>query len=290
MIEGVSSRDFEPALRALIGDGATLSASTMQRLATKFAADFTVFNRRDLSEKRYAYVWADAVYLKAGLEKEKTALLVLVGVNDQGQKELISLMEGYRESHASWKELLRGVRDRGLEAPLLVIGDGIAGLWKAVSEVYPEAKEQRCWLHKMRNVIDKLPKAKQPEILDRLRTAYQADRLETAQQHLSCLADDLEARYPRAAECVRQDQEALLRYFDFPKAHRRHIKTTNPIESIFSGVRLRTRVVKRFKKGRNGVAFVYKIIERLSQFWAVIEQPQLIEQLWNEQEKVRMVA
>ena len=290
LVEGLSTRDFEPALRALIGDGTTLSASTLQRLAQKFAADLAAFNRRDLSDKRYAYRWADAVYLKAGLEGEKTALLVLVGVNAQGRKELVALMEGYRESHASWKELLRGVAARGLGAPLLVIGDGIPGLWKALGEVYPSAKEQRCWIHKMRNVVDKVPKAKQEEILDRLRVAYQAESRAVAEQHLALLADELEARYPKAAECVREDHDALLRYFDFPKAHHRHLKTTNPIESIFSGVRLRTNVVRRFQKARNGVAFVYKIVDRLSQFWATIEQPQLIGQLWVEQEKMEKIA
>jgi putative transposase len=290
LIEGLSTRDFEPALRALIGDGTTLSASTLQRLAAKFGADLAVFNSRDLSKKRYAYVWADAVYLKAGLEGEKTALLVLVGVNEQGHKELIALMEGYRESHASWKEVLRGVEGRGLIAPLMVIGDGIPGLWKALAEVYPTSKEQRCWIHKMRNVVDKVPKAKQEEILDRLRVAYQAESRSIAEQHLALLAEDMDARYPQAAECVRQDQEALLRYFDFPKAHHRHLKTTNPIESIFAGVRLRTYVVRRFQKARNGVAFVYKIVERLAQFWVPIEQPQLIGKLWVEQEKLEKVA
>jgi putative transposase len=138
-LEGLSSRDFEPALRSLIGDEATLSASSIQRLAVKFQRDFEAFGRRDLSKRRYAYVWADGVYLKAGLESEKAAILVLVGVNDHGRKELISVMEGYRESQESWKEIWRGVKERGMVAPLLVIGDGIAGLWKAVSEVYPTA-------------------------------------------------------------------------------------------------------------------------------------------------------
>ena len=290
LIEGLSTRDFEPALRALIGDGTTLSASTLQRLAAKFQADLDAFNRRDLSRERYAYVWADGVYLKAGLEGEKTAVLVLVGVNSEGKKELIALMEGYRESYESWREIWRGVRDRGLAAPLLVIGDGIPGLWRALAEVYPTAKDQRCWLHKMRNVVDKVPKAKQDEVLDRLRVAYQAERREDAEQHLALLAEDLEPRYPKAADCLRLDHQALLRYFDYPPEHWVHLKTTNPIESIFAGVRLRTYVLRRFQKARTGVAFVYKIIQRLSQFWKPIQKAEAVEKLIIEQEKLVPVA
>jgi len=289
-LEGLSSRDFEPALRALIGDGATLSASTVLRLSSKFQSDLATFNRRDLSKTRYAYIWADGVYLKAGLEKENTALLVLVGVNTDGKKELITLMEGYRESRESWKEIWCGVKERGMSAPLLVIGDGIRGLWEAVAEVYPTAKDQRCWKHKMRNVVDKVPKAKQDEVLNRLRVAYQAERREDAENHLALLAEDLEIRYPSAATCVRKDQEALLRYFDFPKEHWIHLKTSNPIESVFAGVRLRTRVVRRFQKSRTGVAFVYKVIERLSQFWKSIEKPELVMGLFVETEKLEAVA
>lgn len=285
-VEGLSTEDFEPALRELFGAGTTLSASTMSRLAVKYQQDLQQFMRRDLSQKRYAYVWADGVYLKAGLEKENTALLVLIGANEQGHKELISVMEGYRESDMSWKEIWRGVQDRGLPAPLLVIGDGIKGLWQALAEVYPTAGDQRCWKHKMANIIDKVPKDKQQEVLDRLRTAYHAERREDAESHLGALADDLDVRYPRAAECVRKDHAALLRYFDYPKAHWVHLRTSNPIESIFAGVRLRTRVVKRFQQSRTGVAFVFKVIERLSQFWNPIIKPELVAKLWHEKERL----
>jgi putative transposase len=289
-LEGLSSRDFEPALRALLGEGATLSASTILRLSAKFQSDLATFSRRDLSKTRYAYIWADGVYLKAGLEKENTALLVLVGVNADGKKELIALMEGYRESRESWKEIWGGVSERGMKAPLLVIGDGIGGLWEAVAEVYPTARDQRCWKHKMRNVVDKVPKAKQKEVLDRLRVAYQAERREEAENHLALLAEDLEVRYPKAAACVRKDHEALLRYFDFPKEHWVHLKTSNPIESVFAGVRLRTNVVRRFQKSRTGVAFVYKIVERLSQFWKPIEKSGSVMGLFVEQEKQEVAA
>ena len=290
LVEGVSTRDFRPALQALLGEGATLSPSTVQRLAVKFQADLDEFNRRDLSLQRYPYIWADGVYLKAGLEGEKTAILVLVGVKTDGQKELVALMEGYRESYESWREIWRGVRDRGLVAPLVVIGDGIAGLWRAGAEIYPMAKDQRCWVHKMRNVVDKVPKAKQQEVLDRLRVAYQAETRPIAQEHLALLAEDLDPRYPRAADCIRDDQEALLRYFDYPKEHWVHLKTTNPIESIFAGVRLRTYVLRRFQKARTGVAFVYKIIQRLSQFWSPIQNAEVLEKYFVEQEKTECVA
>jgi transposase-like protein len=288
-MEGLSSRDFEPALRSLLGEGTTLSASSIQRLAVKFQRDFEAFGRRNLSKKRYAYVWADGVYLKAGLESEKAAILVLVGVNEQGRKELISVMEGYRESYESWREIWRGVRERGLISPLVVVGDGIAGLWKALSEIYPRAKDQRCWKHKMVNVLDKVPSLKQEEVLDRLRAAYETDTRAKAEQHLAVLAEDLQNRYPRAAQCVREDQESLLRYFDYPAAHWIHLKTTNPIESIFASVRLRTYVLRRFQKAHSGAAFVYKIIERLSQSWRPVHRPELIKHLWAEQgKKVRL--
>jgi putative transposase len=290
-LEGLSSRDFEPALRSLLGEGTTLSASSIQRLAVKFQRDFEAFGRRDLSKRRYAYVWADGVYLKAGLESEKAAILVLVGVNDQGRKELISVMEGYRESYDSWREIWRGVQERGMAAPLLVIGDGIAGLWKAVAEVYPTAKDQRCWKHKMVTIVDKVSPLKQEEVLDRLRAAYQTDTRAKAEQHLAVLAEDLQVRYPKAAQCIRQDQEALLRYFDYPAAHWIHLKTTNPIESIFASVRLRTYVMRRFQKAHTGAAFVCTIIQRLAYGWRPILRPELIKRLWAEQEKnVEMVA
>jgi putative transposase len=287
-MEGLSSRDFEPALRSLLGEGTTLSASSIQRLAVKFQRDFEAFGRRNLSKKRYAYIWADGVYLKAGLESEKAAILVLVGVNDHGRKELIAVMEGYRESQASWKEIWRGVKERGMTAPLLVIGDGIAGLWKALSEVYPTAKDQRCWKHKMVNILDKVPSLKQEEVLERLRAAYETDTRAKAEQHLAVLAEDLQNRYPRAAQCIRQDQDALLRYFDYPAAHWIHLKTTNPIESIFASVRLRTYVMRRFQKAHAAAAFVCTIIQRLSYGWRPILRPELIQRLWAEQGKKKI--
>lgn len=289
-MEGLSTRDFEPALRSLLGEGSTLSASSIQRLAVKFQRDFEAFERRDLSKTRYAYVWVDGVYLKAGLESEKAAILVMVGVNEHGGKELISVMEGYRESYESWREIWRGVRDRGLIAPLVVIGDGIAGLWKAVADIYPSAKDQRCWKHKMVNVVDKVPPHKQEEVIRRLQAAYQTDTREKAELHLAALAEDLDARYPKAARCVRQDHEALLRYFDYPAAHWVHLKTTNPIESIFASVRLRTAVMRRFQKAHAAAAFIYKMIERLSLNWRPVHRPELIKRLWAEQGKRIKVA
>jgi putative transposase len=284
-MEGMSTRDFEPALRELLGDGTSLSASSIQRLAVKFQRDFEAFGRRDLSKKRYAYVWADGVYLKAGLENEKAAILVLVGVNEHGRKELISVMEGYRESHESWREIWRGVKERGMASPLVVIGDGIVGLWKALAEVYPKAKDQRCWKHKMVNVLDKVPVLKQEEVLDRLRAAYQTDTRAKAEQHLAVLAEDLQVRFPKAAHCIREDQEALLRYFDYPAAHWIHLKTTNPIESIFASVRLRTYVLRRFQKAHTAAAFVCMLIQRISLNWRPLLRPELIKRLWDEQPK-----
>ncbi len=175
-------------------------------------------------------------------------------------------------------------------APLVVIGDGIAGLWKAVSDIYPKTKDQRCWKHKMVNILDKVPQQKQDEVLARLQVAYKTDSRDKAEQHLAVLAEDLDARYPKAAQCVRQDQDALLRYFDYPASHWIHLKTTNPIESIFASVRLRTYVLRRFQRAHTAAAFIYKIIERLSVNWRPVHRPELIKRLWAEQGKKIKVA
>ena len=285
-LKGISTGDMTETLKALVGPQASgLSATTIVRLKEQWQGEWQAWAKRSLADKGYVYLWADGVYLKAGLESEKAAILVLIGVNEQGRKELVSVMEGYRESAESWREIWRGVKERGMESPVLVIGDGIAGLWKAVAEVYPTAKSQRCWKHKMANIVDKVPRMKQEEVMERLRVAYQTDTREKAEQHLAVLAEDLDPRYPKAAQCVRQDQEALLRYFDYPPAHWVHLKTTNPIESIFAGVRLRTYVLRRFQKAHAGAAFLYKIIQRLSVNWNPINKPETVKRLWLEQMK-----
>lgn len=272
--EGLATRDFEPCFRLLLGETATLSPSTISRLTKEYQKDFEEFLKRDFSAERYYYLWADGIYLAAGLEGEKTALLVVMGVDENGEKVLLGMREGYRESTESWKELLRGLKKRGLNAAAVAVADGSLGFWGALSDVFPETRHQRCLKHKWANVLDKLPKAKQEENLDRLREIYNARDRKEAVSFTEKLATELEARYPRASECLVKDIDTMFTYFDFPKQHWIHLKTSNPIESAFAPVRLRTNAAKRLKTATGALYLVYKLIERYSQSWRTINAPE----------------
>jgi len=267
-IEGLATRDFEPALRLLAGAEAPLSPSTISRLTQQFRTAYTAFDRQDLSDRKFVYVWADGIYLKAGLGTEKACLMVLIGADQAGQKHLIALREGYRESAESWGELLTDCRQRGLNEPACWIADGALGLWAAVNEQSPRSAQQRCTNHKTMNVIDKLPKAEQPEATRRLRAVWQAES-ESAARKLAAaaIADFRRAGYDRAADCLANDLDRCLTFYQFPQAHWPHLRTTNVIESPFAGVRLRTNAAKRFKKTRSGVCLVHQVLLRLSQTW-----------------------
>jgi len=275
-IEGLATRDFEPALRLLVGEKAPLSASVISRLTQRFKAAYTQFDRQDLSERTFVYVWADGIYLKAGLGTEKACLMVLIAADREGQKHLIALREGYRESADSWGALLKDCRQRGLNEPACWIADGALGLWAAVNEHSPNAAQQRCTNHKTLNVLDKLPKAEQPEYTKRLRAIWQADREELAGRLAAKLIGDLrEAGYERAAVCLGDDLDRCLTFYRFPEQHWSHLRTTNVIESPFAGVRLRTNAAKRFKKTKSGVYLVHQVLLRLSQNWRRLKSAHL---------------
>jgi putative transposase len=275
-IEGLATRDFEPALRLLVGEKAPLSASVISRLTQRFKATYEAFDRQDLSPRRFVYVWADGIYLKAGLGTEKACLMVLIGADTEGHKHLIGLREGYRESAESWGALLRDCRQRGLNEPACWIADGALGLWAAVNEHCPQSAQQRCTNHKTMNVIDKLPVCERPEYTKRLRAIWQADRKEVAVKLSAAVARDLRAAgYDRAADCLENDGDRCLTFYAFPAPHWSHLRTTNVIESPFASVRLRTNAAKRFKKTKSGVYLVHEVMRRLQQTWRRLKSAHL---------------
>ncbi|HPP29207.1 MAG TPA: IS256 family transposase [Phycisphaerae bacterium] len=267
-VEGLATRDFEPALRLLVGQDAPLSPSTISRLTKQFKEQYEAFDRKNLSGQRFVYIWADGIYLKAGLGTEKACLMVLIGADTAGVKHLIALREGYRETTESWSDLIRDCRKRGLNEPACWIADGALGLWAAVNEQSRNSAQQRCTNHKTVNVIDKLPVKERPAWVPRVRAIWQADSEQAARRlHAAVVHDLREAGYDRAADCLADDVDRCLTFYQFPEAHWIHLRTTNPIESIFASVRLRTNAAKRFKKTKSGVCLMHQVIERLSKGW-----------------------
>jgi putative transposase len=273
-VEGLATRDFEPALRCLLGSQAALSPSTIVRLNGQFKAEYEQWQQRSLADHRLVYIWVDGVHIKAGVAREHAAVLTVIGVDVDGRKHLLALEEGYRESKESWLEVLRSLRDRGMQAPVLAVGDGALGFWAALPEVWPHTKGQRCWFHKMQNVLDKLPKKERKEAAERLRAIYLASSRAVAAQLAQELAAEWQTVYPKAATCLLADLDACLRYFDYPQEHWKHLRTTNPVESVFATMRLRTDAAKRFRTARSGVHLVFKLIQRYQKTWTRISAPE----------------
>ena len=279
-IEGLGTRDFEPALRLLMGEKAPLSASVISRLTQRFRASYEAFEQQDLSANKFVYIWCDGIYLKAGLGTEKACLMVLIGADIEGKKHLLGLREGYRESAASWGELLKDCRRRGLNEPACWVADGALGFWAAVNEHYPHSAQQRCTNHKTMNVVDKLPTSERPEYMKRLRAVWQADSEPAARKLAGRLVSDLRtASYDRAADCLDDDLDRCLTFYQFPEAHWQHLRTTNVIESPFAAVRLRTNAAKRFKKTKSGVYLVHQVLLRLEQRWRHLVSAHLCSQV-----------
>ena len=270
-LEGLSSGDFEPVFRALLGEEAPLSSSTILRLKEGWAGEYAAWRRRPLGGQRYAYLWMDGVYVGCGQERERTVLLCVLGAREDGEKELLALEPGYRESSASWGEALRDLRERGLVAPLLAIGDGCLGAWAALDEVYPTTRHQRCWNHRILNVQDKLPKRLQGAARKALRAIYEAPTRREAEECRDRYVARLRAGgHEAAAETVLRDWEEFVTFYDFPREHWLHLRTSNAIESVFAGVRLRTNVAKRMQRRENAVYLVWKVVERLGQNWRTL--------------------
>ncbi|MBU0910622.1 MAG: IS256 family transposase, partial [Proteobacteria bacterium] len=234
--------DFQEALQALLGVNAKgLSASTISRCKCQWEQEHEEWNRRNLEKSRYVYFWADGVYFNIRSDDARQCILVIVGVTEQGRKEFVAIEDGYRESEQSWSELLLRLRAQGLkQGPKLAIGDGALGFWKAMDKVYPDARHQRCWVHKTANVLNKLPKIVQPKVKESLHQIWMAPTKEDACKAFGAAISIYSDKYPKAMQCLLKDKDQMLAFYDFPAAHWQHIRTSNPIESTFATVRLRT--------------------------------------------------
>ncbi|MEV6726292.1 IS256 family transposase [Streptomyces xanthochromogenes] len=269
-LHGLSGGDFVPALEQFLGSAAGLSGPTVNRLTKQWTDDHAAFQARDLSGSDYVYVWADGVHPKVRLGQAHSCVLVLMGVRADGRKELIALAEGLRESTESWADLLRDCRRRGMRDPELVIGDGAMGLWKALREVFPAARHQRCWVHKARNVTNCLPKSAQPGATRAMQEIYNAEDRAHAEKAIEAFARTYGAKWPKAVAKITEDHEKLLAFYDFPAEHWIHLRTTNPIESTFSTVKLRTKVTRGAGSPAAALAMVFKLVESAQTRWRAI--------------------
>jgi transposase-like protein len=271
-LKGVSTGDYQDALAALLGDQAKgLSANTISRLKQHWIDDHRRWCQRDLSQKRYVYWWADGVYSNVRMD-DRLCLLVIIGVTEHGRKELVAVEDGYRESEASWSELLSGLRARGLTtSPKLAIGDGALGFWKALAKCYPDTRHQRCWVHKTANILSALPKSVQPKVKAALHEIWMAETRADAHKAFDRTLVRFESKYPGAMERLRKDREELLAFYDFPAEHWIHIRTTNPIESTFSTVRLRSKRARNCGSRETTLAMVYKLLETAQKRWKRIK-------------------
>ena len=268
-LRGVSTGDFQEVLTALLGIGApNLSPAVISRLTAQWQADYDTWQKRDLSARRYVYVWADGVYLQARMEDNAECMLVLIGATPEGKKELVGFQTGVRESAQSWRELLIDIKQRGLEiAPDLAIGDGALGFWKAIEEVFPSTRHQRCWVHKTANVLNKVALSVQVNMKVDLREIYGAPTRAAAEAAIDVFADKYGAKYDKAVACLTKDREALLAFFDFPAEHWDHLRTSNPIESVFATVRHRTVRTKGALSAKTAKFMVFKLVNAAAKTW-----------------------
>jgi transposase-like protein len=275
-LRGISTKDFEPALAEFFGSEAGLSASTIQRPTREWSAEVAAFQQRDLSLVDYVYLWADGVHFNIRLEQDRLCCLVLVGVRADGHKELVAVGDGYRESTESWSELLRDLKRRGMRAPVLAIGDGALGFWGALREVFPESREQRCWVHKIANVLDAVPSSLRPKVKAALHNIMNAENKEAADLAIDQFEATYGAKYAKAVDKVLKDREVLLTHFDFPAEHWIHLRTTNVIESTFATVKLRTRKTKGAGNRTAGLAMAYKLLEAAQARWRCVNATHLV--------------
>ena len=267
-LKGVSTGDFREALASLLGSQAKgLSAATIGRLKAKWQQEHHQWQQRSLADKRYVYVWADGIYFNIR-SAERECILVLIGVTDDGHKELLGIEAGYRESELSWKHLMLKLKDQGLaHDPHLAIGDGALGFWKALKQLWPNTQCQRCWVHKTANVLNKLPKKQQPQAKTGLWEIYRAETKNEAHQAFNRFVKTYEVKYPEAVECLTKDKEALLAFYDFPAEHWQHIRSTNPIESTFATVRLRTDKTRGCVSKASILSLVFKLVQSAQKRW-----------------------
>jgi transposase-like protein len=275
-LHGMSSGDFVPALEGFFGSAAGLSASVITRLTGQWQDEHRAFMSRSLKDKDFVYVWVDGVHFTIRLEEDRLCALVIVGVRLDGTKELVAIRDGYRESKESWADLLRDLRRRGMRAPVLAVGDGALGFWAAVRDVWPETRHQRDWFHKVANVLDALPKSAQPTAKRMLAEIRDAEDRDHAVAAAKVFADEYGAKFPKAVAKITDDLDVLLTFYDYPAEHWIHLKTTNPIESTFATVRLRTKVTKGPGSRAAGLAMAYKLIIAAQDRWRAVNGPHLV--------------
>ena len=280
-LRGLSTGDFQPALTSLLGGEASagLSSTPITRLLAAWQKDYEAFRRREFHGKRYAYLFADGVHFRIRLEEDRLCALVLIGVREDGSKELVAVEDGYRESSESWLAVLRDLKRRGLEAPLLAIGDGALGVWKALREVWPKAAEQRCWVHRTANVLDKLPKRLQPRAKKHLHEIFQAETKEIAEEQVRAFVKEYSDRYPKAVASLEKGEEKRLTFYDFPAAPWQTIRSTNGIESAFATVKLRQRVTKGAETRTRGLTMAFKLLAMAEKRWRRIRSPHLVQKV-----------
>ena len=276
-LRGLSTGDFRPALRSLLGeDAAGLSATNISRLTSEWEEEYRQFQQRRFGDRDYVYVWADGVHFNVRLEDDRLCTLVLLGARQDGTKELLAVVDGYRESTESWQSVLRDLKRRGMQAPVLAIGDGALGFWKALRDVWPETEEQLDWCHKMANVLDKLPKRLQPKAKRALREILYAATTDDAEESFDAFVDEFSSKYEKAVECLAKDRERLLSFFEFPAEHWKHLRTTNPIESAFATVRLRQRVTKGAGNRTKGLMMAFKLLAMAQLRWRKLNGAHLL--------------
>jgi transposase-like protein len=275
-LHGLSTGDFVPAMEQFLGSSAGLSPATVTRLTAQWQDDHAAFQERDLSGTDFVYVWVDGIHLRIRLDQAKAAVLVVLGVRADGTKELVAMADGYRESTEAWAGLLRDCARRGMRAPVLAVGDGALGFWKALREVFPETREQRCWVHKTANILDSMPKSAQPAAKKALQDIYNAEDREHAEQAIAVFTKLYQAKFPKAVTKITGDQDELLAFYDYPAEHWIHLRTTNPIESTFATVRLRTKVTKGAGSRAAGLAMVFKLVESAQARWRAVNGAHLV--------------
>jgi len=268
-LKGISTGDFDEALQALLGsDAGGLSAATVARLKNAWSEEHARWSKRDLSAKRYVYFWADGIHVQARLEDDAQCLLVIIGATPEGKKELVGLTDGVRESVQSWNELLLDLRRRGLSlGPELAVADGALGFWKAMEEVWPKTRGQRCWVHKTANVLNKLPKSLQSKAKRTLQEIWMAETKKDALVAFAALIETYGVKYDKAVECLTRDRDTLLAFYEFPAEHWKHLRTTNPIESTFATVRHRTVRAKGCLSNKTALAMIFKLAEAAERSW-----------------------
>lgn len=276
-LRGLSTGDFREALEGLLGeDAAGLSPANITRLLSVWEEEYRRFQTRDLSDRDYVYIWADGVHFNIRLEEDRLCTLVILGARPDGTKELIAVEDGFRESKDSWASVMRGLKKRGMRDPALAIGDGALGFWAALRDVWPETREQRDWVHRIGNVLDKLPRRLQPKAKAALHEIMKTDSREAALEEIESFREEYGAKYPKAVDTLSRDQDKLLTFFDFPAEHWVHVRTSNPIESAFSTVRLRQRVTKGAGSRRRGLTMAFKLLEMAQQRWRRLNSSELL--------------